>query len=102
MLLAINLLILMILDLQTLLRSDSIGSFEVVAVAVHNNLCCRGRKDVELDTEVGAETRKGLFWEFVVVFVFRALQVVVTPGFARSLWIEQVEILKSQLHSDFT
>jgi len=73
------------LDLEIMSRSSSLDSFEAIALEVSNNMCCRGLKDLELDTPLGSETRTRLFQIVLVVDTFRVLQVLSMPAFAYSL-----------------
>ena len=44
-------------------------------------------QDVEFDTPVGRATRKTMYWQGVLITVFRCLQALAAPCLAFSLWV---------------
>ena len=89
----ISVLILIGLDLQTLSEAEGADSWEVIAFAIHNNLCCASHPHAELDTEEGRSSRKAMMRAGLVIIVCRALQVLSAPFLIWSLWVERHVLL---------
>lgn len=82
-----NFFVLIIMDIQTLATAAGRAySWETVAFTIQNNLCFEGRDDVEEGTPTGSATRIKMYWQGIVIMLFRALQVALTTAFALSLW----------------
>jgi hypothetical protein len=89
----LSVLILVGMDLKTLSEAEGADSWEVIAFAIHNNLCCGSRPHVELDTEEGRSTRKAMMRDGLAIIVCRALQVLSAPFLMTSLWVERHVLL---------